>query len=117
MPNVFIGIAFKSRFKEILEMHHRKNFSKKFLFLPSKGDRSESVNQFLDKVSLPPVDCLCKDFRKYSPSNKDFNPADLDTQGNEREDAAKAMYASFKKIGKIYDGNLIRNVDYFLVKN
>ena len=78
MPNVFIGIAFKSRFKEILEMRHRKNFSKKFLFLLSKGDRSESVNQFLDKVSLSPVDCLCKDFRKYSPSNKDFNPADLD---------------------------------------
>ena len=58
MPNVFIEIAFKSRFKEILEMRHRKNFSKKFLFLLSKGDRSESVNQFLIKcLCLPLIVC------------------------------------------------------------
>lgn len=33
MPNVFVGAAFKSHFKEMIEMRHREKFSKFFFFL------------------------------------------------------------------------------------
>ena len=100
----------------MLEMRHIENFSKKFFFLSSTTDRSELVNKFLDKVSLSTFDCLQEDFKKYSHSNKDFNPADLDVQGHEREDAAKTIQAFFKNMGEICYGKLIRNLNY-LVQN
>ena len=46
---------------------------------------------------LSPADCLHPEFKIYSSSNKDFNPADLDIQGNEKEDATKTMYVFFSK--------------------
>lgn len=101
----------------MLEMRNREISSKTFLFLPSIADHKEFVNHFLYKVSLSPVDCLHEDFKKYSPLNKGFNPADLDIQGNEKEDAAKTMYAFLKKMCQICDGNLIRNVDYLVQKS
>ena len=100
----------------MLEMRNREISSKTFFFLPSITDHKEFVNQFLYKVSLSPVNCLHEDFKKYSPL-KGFNPADLNIQGNEREDAAATMYAFFKKMCQICDGNLIRNVDYLVQKS
>ena len=66
---------------------------------------------------MSPVDCLYTDIWKYSPFNKNFNPADLDLQGNEREDAVKAIYAFFKKMAEICDRNLILYVDYLVQKS
>ena len=66
----------------MLEMRNMEISSKTFFFLPSITDHKEFVNQFSYKVSLSPVDCLHKDFKKYSPLNKGFNPAVLDIKGN-----------------------------------
>ena len=97
------------------EIQHREKFSKKFFFLPSMTDCKEQVNQYIGKVSLTPVDCLYKDFKKYSPSNKELDPTDLESHHNNRDEAVKTMYGFFKKNG--CDVNLIRNVDYLVKKS
>ena len=50
------------------------------------------------------------------PSNKDFDPLDLDDALN-REDALKTLYTFFKKMIEVSDANLIRNVDYLVKKS
>lgn len=67
MSNAFVSAAFKPHFKEMIETHHRATFSKK-LFLPSTTDCKESIDQYLENVSLSPVDCLHEDFKELSPS-------------------------------------------------
>ena len=66
---------------------------------------------------LTPGDCLYEGFQNYSPSNKEFSPADLDSHDDVREDAVKTMYVFFKKMADISNLNLIRNVDYLARKS
>ena len=68
-------------------------------------------------MSLVPGDCLYEDFLKYHPLNKNFNPADLDAEGNEKEVAVKTINSFFQKMGQICDCNLLRSVDYLVKKS
>ena len=56
---------------------------------------------------LTPGDCLYEGFQNYSPSNKEFSPADLDSHDDVREE----------KMADISNLNLIRNVDYLARKS
>ena len=116
MPNAFAGTCFKNHFKEMMDLRHQEKFLKKFFYLPSTTDRKEIINQYLEKVSLTPIDCLQENFRAYLRSKKDFNPIDLDDALN-REDAIKTLYTFFKKMIEVSDANLIRNVDYLVKKS
>ena len=69
----------------------------------------------MKKISLTSTDCLHKNFKVYSPTKKDFNPADLDDVLN-RDDVVKTLYAFFKKMIEVSDATLVKNVD-FLVKS
>ena len=72
-------------------------------------DRKEQINQYPDKVSLTPVDCLYKDFKKSS-------LADLDSHDDNREDTFRTMYVFFKKIAEASDVNLIQDIDFLIRK-
>lgn len=82
--------------------------------MPTTTDRKGLINQYLEQVSLTPVDCLYENFKEFSPSNKDFNPADLNSTNSYREDTIKTMYYFFKKMIDVSNANLIRNVTIWL---
>ena len=75
------------------------------------------MNQYLEKISLTPVDCVYESFKDYSTSQNDFNPVDLNATNSDREDAVKTMYIFFNKMIEASNAYLICNVDYLVRKS
>ena len=62
MSNAFVGASFKSH----LRYASQRQYLESFFFLHSTTDRKESINQYLEKVSLSQVDCLHENVKEHS---------------------------------------------------
>ena len=54
---VFIGTAFKRHTVEIISKLHDEPFLELFFYLPSTADQIGKVNQYMENVTLSPIDC------------------------------------------------------------
>ena len=98
MLNAFISTAFWKHLAEIVYEYNRDKSPKLFYYLLSTTDRKEKINQYLGNVSVNPIDCVCENFKNYSPNGEDFNPSNLNLPLNneKRLTAASDMYDFFK---------------------
>ena len=117
MSNAFIGACSNKQFSEISNERNGDKFPKIFFFLPNTTDRKEVVNQYLNNVSLSPIDWRYDDFKKFSPNDYEFNSADLLLKGEERRKAVPTRYNVFKHIIELSYSNLIINADYLIRKS
>lgn len=51
-----------------------------FFFLPSTTDFKELINQYMEKVSLLPVNCVYEKFQEFSPTKNAFILINLDAK-------------------------------------
>ena len=119
MPNAFISTAFCKHLSEIINESNHEKSSKLFFFLPSTTNRKVKINQYLNNVSLTPIDCIYESFKQYSPKGKYFNSSDLNLPSDNEKHliAADTMYNFFKHAVEISNANLIRNADHILRKS
>ena len=109
IPNAFVSVAFKKHFEQIMS-GNRDESSTLFYFLPSLSDRKEEINQYLNNVSLTPVD-LTVDFIEQFSENVAFKPDLLSSSDEkERKPQIEILYGLFKHMATVSDQNLERNV-------
>ena len=109
IPNAFVSVAFKKHFEQIMS-GNRDESSTLFYFLPSLSDRKEEINQYLNNVSLTPVD-LTVDFIEQFSENVAFKPDLLSSSDEkERKPQVEILYGLFKHMATVSDQNLERNV-------
>ena len=109
IPNAFVSVAFKKHFEQIMS-GDRDESSALFYFLPSLSDRKEEINQYLNNVSLTPVD-LTVDFIEQFSENVAFKPDLLSSSDEkERKPQVEILYGLFKHMATVSDQNLERNV-------
>ena len=109
IPNAFVSVAFKKHFEQIMS-GDRDESSTLFYFLPSLSDRKEEINQYLNNVSLTPVD-LTVDFIEQFSENVAFKPDLLSSSDEkERKPQIEILYGLFKHMATVSDQNLERNV-------
>ena len=93
-----------------------QEYSTLFFYLPSTTDRKEKINQFVKNVSLYPIDCWYKDFRKYSWNQTDFRPQDLDSPDLNKRLVAREIVVNFlKDAAQVSNSNLVHNVNTLLL--
>ena len=109
IPNAFVSVAFKKHFEQIMS-GDRKESSQLFYFLPSLSDRKEEINQYMNNVSLSPVDVTVDFIEKFS-ENVSFKPDLLSSSDEkERKPQIEILYGLFKHMATVSDQNLERNV-------
>ena len=88
-----------------------------FFCLPSTTDRSESINQYMDHVSLHPIDCPYESFRQYSKTGDDFVSQDFELRDLEKRNKVVGIVQRlFKEAVEVSNSNLIRNVNNLILK-
>ena len=109
IPNAFVSVAFKKHFEQIMS-GDRDESSSLFYFLPSLSDRKEEINQYMNNVSLSPVDVTVDFIEKFS-ENVFFKPDLLSSSDEkERKPQIEMLYGLFKHMATVSDQNLERNV-------
>ena len=109
IPNAFVSVAFKKHFEQIMS-GDRDESSSLFYFLPSLSDRKEEINQYMNNVSLSPVDVTVDFIEKFS-ENVSFKPDLLSSSDEkERKPQIEILYGLFKHMATVSDQNLERNV-------
>ena len=109
IPNAFVSVAFKKHFEQIMS-GDRDESSSLFYFLPSLSDRKEEINQYMNNVSLSPVDVTVDFIEKFS-ENVSFKPDLLSSSDEkERKPQIEILYGLFKHLATVSDQNLERNV-------
>ena len=109
IPNAFVSVAFKKHFEQIMS-GDRDESSSLFYFLPSLSDRKEEINQYMNNVSLSPVDVTVDFIEKFS-ENVSFKPDLLSSSDEkERKPQIEILYGVFKHMATVSDQNLERNV-------
>ena len=92
---MFSGTCFKKHFSqttgETRSIHP-------FFYLLSTTDCSHNINQFREKVSLHPIDCIYEDFRQYSKTGEDFMPIDLESRDIEKRTKAAEIVRKFLRM-------------------
>ena len=121
IPNAFVSVAFKKHFEQCMSSDRdRDESSSLFYFLPSISDRKEEINQYLNNVSLSPINVTQDFIEKFSlEENVSFKP-DLLSSSDEKERKLQAemLYGLFNHIAKVSDENLERNVAHLnIVEN
>ena len=87
-----------------------------FFYLPSNTHRKEKINQFVKNVSLHPIDCWYKDFRKYSSDQTDFRPQGLDSPDLNKRLATREIVVNFlKDADQVSNSNLAHNANTLLL--
>ena len=109
IPNAFVSVAFKKHFEQIMS-GDRDESSSLFYYLPSLSDRKEEINQYMNNVSLSPVDVTVDFIEKFS-ENVSFKPDLLSSSDEkERKPQIEILYGLFKHLATVSDQNLERNV-------
>ena len=70
----------------------------------------------MDNVSLTPINYRDKSFKEFLTTNDDFIPIHFDLRNTEKKKKLPKLYNSFKKAVEVSNANLIRNLDYHLIK-
>ena len=121
IPNAFVSVAFKKHFEQCMSSDRdRDESSSLFYFLPSISDRKEEINQYLNNVSLSPINVTQDFIEKFSlEENVSFKPDLLSSSDEkERKPQAEMLYGLFNHIAKVSDENLERNVAHLnIVEN
>ena len=112
LPTIFQGTAFKKYIQYLLSQNQQKDFSKKFVYLPSTLDRKEGLNQWSEHVNLHSIDVSYQHLKALN-SNEDFQPEDLDNS-SKRNKITKIFYSIMKEAAAASNHNLVRNSDAFL---
>ena len=113
IPNVFVSVAFKKHFDEIINENKSDIKSLLFYFLPSVSDRKEAINQHKNNVSLSPVDVSLELIESFSSQGALFKPDLLNSsKKEERKPQTEMSYGLFKHIAKLSNQNLERNIGH-----
>ena len=112
LPTIFQGTAFKKYIQYLLSQNQQKDFSKKFVYLPSTLDRKEGLNQWSEHVNLHSIDVSYQHLKALN-SNEDFQPEDLDNS-SKRNKITEIFYSIMKEAAAASNHNLVRNSDAFL---
>ena len=83
--------------------------SKIYFFLPAIADRLEEINQYLNNISISPIDISQKQLDTWSGAK--FDPSKLDLFGLEKNTMSDAVVKCLKHINDISNGNIVRNAD------
>ena len=90
-------------------------FSQFYFFLPSVTDRLEEINQYLNNVSISPIDIKQGKLNVWS-AGSNFNPAKLDLYGEQKKVMTEAVVACLKHMCNISNSNLVRNAGGLLCR-
>ena len=66
-------------------------------------DRKEVVNQFMDNVSLCPVEVIQADFKEWIESSGTFEPPILEMFGAKRKVARDCVVSALKHMVNVYN--------------
>ena len=91
------------------------NFSKIHFFLPAVTDRSEEINQYLNNISISPIDITQEQLDNWSGSK--FDPPKLDLFCLEKNTMSDAVAKCLKDINNVSNSNIVRNANGLLSRN
>ena len=84
-----------------------------YFFLPSITDRSETVNQYLNNVSISPLDIKQEQLNAWT-DNVAFKANKLNYHGFDTKAMSNAVVKCLKHIAAVSNSNLMRNSDGLL---
>ena len=82
----------------LVKQQVKQEASTLFFYLLSTMDCSHNINQFREKVSLHPIDCIYEDFRQYSKTGEYFMPMDLESRDIEKRTKADEIVRKFLRM-------------------
>ena len=94
----------------------RKETSTLLFYQPSTTDHCHSINQYMEHISLHPIDCLYENFRQYLKTVEDFMPQDLESRDLEKySKAVQVLQKFFEDVVEVSNANIIRNANNLLM--
>ena len=115
IPDSFCGTMF-NRHKTLVECGETEmSSSYLYFFLPSITDRSETVNQNLNNVSISPLN-IKQEQLNTSADNVVFKPNKLDYHDVDTKAMSDAVVKCLKHIAAVLNSNLMRNADSLLCR-
>ena len=110
IPNSFCGIIF-SRHRNVFECGESDLTTLSlYFFLPSITDRSETVNQYLNIISISPLDIKQEQLNAWA-GNVVFNLQKLDYHDVDLKVMRDTVVKCLEHIAAVSNSNLIRNAD------
>ena len=82
-----------------------------FFILSSIADKKENINQYMDTVSLHPVDLSQAEVRKLRENFLDLEPQNLINFSKKRNVGRNCMFFALKHIIKVFNLNLLRKAN------
>lgn len=84
-----------------------------YFFVPFVTDRGKDINQFVNNMSLTPIDIKQRQINAWA-DNSSFSPSHLDMSGLDKFVANETMVKYAEHIVKVSNLNLLRNADRLL---
>ena len=113
IPNSFCGTIF-NRHRSVIECRETDLTTPSLnFFLPSITDRSETVNQYLNNISISPLDIKQK---QEMSGNVMFNPQKLDYHEVESKVMRDAFVKCLKHVAVVSNSKLMGNADGLLCR-
>ena len=88
------------------------DFSNIYFFLPVITNRSKEINQYLNNVSISPIDITQSQLNDWARTK--FDPSKLNLFGLEINTMTDAVVKCLKHMNDVSNSNIIRNADDFL---
>ena len=88
------------------------DFSNIYFFLPALI--SEEINQYLNNVSLSPVEITQSHLNNWADTT--FDPTNLDLFGREKNTMIDAVVKCLKHLNDVSNSNIVRNADGLLAR-
>ena len=83
-----------------------------YFFLPLITDRSEEINQYLNNLTISPVDIKKVELDKWA--GQQFDPLRLDLYGDQKKVMTECIVEALKHICRISNSNIVQNADGLL---
>ena len=112
IPNSFSGTIFNRHRTMITSREIEGDFSNIYFFLPAITDRLEEINQYLNNVSISPIDITEQQLDGWSRTK--FDPSKFDLFGLEKNTISDVVVKCLKHMHDISNSNIVRNADGFL---
>ena len=112
IPNSFSGTIFNRHRVMIESAEADAEFSNIYFSLPSITDRNEEINQYLNNVSISPIDVSQEQLNNWAVV--EFNPSKLDLFGSDKALMSAAVVKCLRHINDISNSNAVRNTHSLL---